>query len=371
MRKKQQKEKRVSPLHFLGIVLIRIVEIVLLAAVVLIGTLSLMEYNPKDVEEADVLAGAEAAAQQEMPEAGDTVRLVTWNIGYGALGDNADFFMDGGESVMTADLDRVNDNMDGIISNLMQIDPDIMLLQEVDVSSRRSHRLDETQMIRDAFADYSSTFAYNFKVPFVPYPLPPIGKVQSGLLFLTHYNLTEADRISLPCPFSWPVRTANLKRCLLVNRIPVADSDKELVVIDLHLEAYDSGEGKIAQTKKLLGVLEEERDKGNYVIAGGDFNQVFSNVDTSAYPVLEGMWTPGKINESDFGSGWSLLMDNAAPTCRSLDKPLEGADTAEFQFYMIDGFIVSDNVEVKSLTTQDLGFKDTDHNPVVMDVKLK
>ena len=38
---------------------------------------------------------------------------------------------------------------------------------------------------------------------------------------------------------------------------------------------------------------------------------------------------------------------------------------------MIDGFIVSDNVEVQSLTTQDQEFVDTDHNPVVMDVVLK
>ena len=50
--------------------------------------------------------------------------------------------------------------------------------------------------------------------------------------------------MQLPCPFSWPTRIANLKRCLLVERIPIADSDKELVLVNLHLEAYDDGEGK-------------------------------------------------------------------------------------------------------------------------------
>lgn len=45
--------------------------------------------------------------------------------------------------------------------------------------------------------------------------------------------------------------------------------------MNLHLEAYDDGEGKEAQTAMLLQILQEEYVKGNYVIAGGDFNQSF------------------------------------------------------------------------------------------------
>lgn len=33
---------------------------------------------------------------------GKEISMMTWNIGYGALGDNADFFMDGGKMVNTA-----------------------------------------------------------------------------------------------------------------------------------------------------------------------------------------------------------------------------------------------------------------------------
>ena len=52
-------------------------------------------------------------------------------------------------------------------------------------------------------------------------------------------------------------------------------SDREPVLVNLHLEAYDDGEGKIAQTNQLRDYIEDEYAKGNYVIAGGDFNQVF------------------------------------------------------------------------------------------------
>ena len=137
-------------------------------------------------------------------------------------------------------------------------------------------------------------------------------------------------------------------------------------MINLHLEAYDSGEGKIAQTKQLASFMQEEYGKGNYVIAGGDFNQRFTGVDQSAYPVYAGMWQPGEIGAEAFGSDFTLLMDNSVPTCRSLDRPYAGADNASFQFYLIDGFIVSANVTAESVETVDCGFVCTDHNSVCL-----
>ena len=70
------------------------------------------------------------------------------------------------------------------------------------------------------------------------------------------------------------------------------------------------------------------------------------------------------------GAGWQCLMDTTLPSCRSLDQPLVGADTESFQYYLIDGFIVSEGVEILNLQTQDLGFVNSDHNPVVLDVRL-
>ena len=76
----------------------------------------------------------------------------------------------------------------------------------------------------------------------------------------------------------------------MINRIPIAGTNHELVLVNLHLEAYDDGEGKKAQTQMLQTILQKESDAGNYVIAGGDFNQTFSNTDISAFPVFAGKW---------------------------------------------------------------------------------
>ena len=304
---------------------------------------------------------------------GDTISVMTWNIGYAGLGEEEDFFMDGGKRSRPDSVEEVTANLEGIENFILEQNPDIAFFQEVDADSSRSYYIDETKQIESVTPDYVHSYAQNFKVAFLPYPIPPMGKIDSGIQTVSRYGVTEAWRYQLPIPFTWPVRAFNLKRCLMLERIPIAGSDKELVLVNLHLEAYDSGEGKIAQTKALTDILEAEYEKGNYVIAGGDFNQTFSSVDLSRFPVLsEDYWAPGIIEESDFADHWQLLMDDSEPSCRSLDKPyVAGSDPKEFQHYVIDGFIVSDNIEVEDLSTINLGFKNSDHNPVTMQVTLK
>lgn len=336
--------------------------------IVIVTAVSVTEYKPDEWEQLEV---DKQASAEEVLLPGDKLTVVTWNVGCGTLGDNADFFMDYGEMVYTADEERVSTNVNGIIDSLTEIGPDIMLLQETDLNSSRSYHIDETALISDAFPGFDNTFAYNFNVDFIPYPIPPIGKVESGLMTLSRYGIDSAERIQLPCPFKWPVRCVNLKRCLSVNRIPIEGTDSQLVIVNLHLEAYDDGEGKIAQTRMLADFLQTEAAAGNYVIAGGDFNQIFSSTDASAYPEYEGRWHCGLLDEAEFGDQLSFLQDASSPTCRSLDQPLAGADRDTFQYYVIDGFIVSDNIEVVSVQTIDNEFKYTDHNPVAIEVILK
>jgi len=348
-------------------------------ALALVGLLILtaMEYRPEAVEEAEEWDSSETAGTLSP---GESFTIASWNIGYGALGDNADFFMDGGKMVNTADRARVLKNLTGIRDELASVDPDVVFLQETDRNSTRSHGVDEMRFLMGDRSDptfatgMSYAFACNFRAPFVPYPIPPIGRVDSGIVTLTAFPVREATRIQLFCPFSWPVRIANLKRCLLVTRIPVEGSDRELVLVNLHLEAYDSGEGKKQQTKQLVSLLEREMSAGNYVIAGGDFNQKFSSVDASAFPSLSDMWVCGSIDEASFPKGFRFYMDDRVPSCRSLDRPLAGApdtDPAAFQYYLIDGYIVSDNLDVERFEVRDLGFVCADHNPTVMTVRLK
>ena len=347
-------------------VILIILGIILLCAAALILWLSVTEFNPGDVTDVKIEANSEVNGLK--PFLDEEFSVISWNIGYAGLGKGSDFFMDGGSDVASADQDTVSASLLGIYKTLYSdAEPaTVFMLQEVDKNSSRTYGKDED----DALGINNSAYALNYSCKFVPYHVPPIGRVNSGLLTTTVYDIDSAERISLPCPFSWPVSTANLKRCLLVSYLPISGSNSKLVIVNLHLEAYDDGEGKIAQTKQLREFIQSEYEKGNYVIAGGDFNQIFPD-GLEKYPnTHKENWEPGTISDDIMPEGWTLAYDLETPTCRLLNQPYDPSDTENTQYYVIDGFILSPNVELVSVKTLDEGFTYSDHNPVKLQVKL-
>lgn len=338
--------------------------IVLLVIVAVFGiflaVMTVTEYAPATAESLELSGDAGRS-----PSVGESVSVLTFNIGYGALGAGQDFFMDGGDMVRPDDASVVEQNMAGIVHTLGEYPSDVYFLQEVDIDSHRSYNIDEATWIAGEM-DMSSAVAFNFNSAFVPYPLPPIGKVEGGLMTLSDFDVSEALRVSLPVPFQWPVRLFNLKRCLLAEWAPL-ENGKDLVLVNLHLEAYDDGEGREAQTRELMDLLVEEYQKGNYVIAGGDFNQIFPGEE---YPLMnQGNWMPGELDEGILPEGWQFAADVSAPTCRLVNEPFNG-DYAATQLYVIDGFILSPNVRLDDVRTIDLAFENSDHNPVQLQATL-
>ncbi len=335
---------------------------VVVLAVGLLGYLSVTEYNPSYAEAAD-----RGSVNRSETIKDRSFRLISFNTGYGALGEDADFFMDGGESVNPDSKETVEDNMEGIRRILNSSHADFIFLQEVDTDSDRSFEINQWLEYEHSLEEYESRFALNYSCSYVPYPLSErIGKVHSGLATYSLYDIVSATRYSLPNPFSWPTRVANLKRCLLLTRVPIEGSEQELVLINVHMEAYDDGEGKQKQTEQLLELIQAEYEKGNYVIAGGDFNQTFPGVRN--YPIIdEELWTPGTLEGLPYG--WKYAFDKQTPTCRLLNQPYE-PNSQGTQYYVIDGFIVSPNVNVDRVKTMDHDFEYSDHNPVILDFTL-
>ena len=180
-----------------------------------------------------------------------------------------------------------------------------------------------------------------------------------------NFSVEEGEMVYLTGPVG-SGKSSLLKS--IYGELPV-EGGKELVIVNLHLEAYDDGEGKAAQAQMLMDVFREETAKGNYVIAGGDFNQSFSNVknDFAVYPE---QWQPSFMDVSPFADDGEFLMDSKVASCRSLYKPLTGNE-GTLQYYMIDGFIVSKNIRVESYEVKDLGFVNSDHNPQILKVVLE
>ena len=372
----QPKRKKRSPWRYVWYIscfVLRMALGVVLAIAVLagglIGYLTVTEYSPAYAENAD--RGSVNAIEQL--NFGQTYSVLSFNTGYGGLGEDADFFMDGGTGVNPESLETVLENMSGIEGLLSDSDADFLLLQEVDTDSDRSFEQNQWLRYENTLKDYESRFALNYACEFVPYPVKEfLGKVHSGLATYSRYDIQSATRYSLTNEFEWPVRVAQLKRCLLVSRIPVTVEEGqepvELVLINLHLEAYDDDATRIAQTKQLMELMEAEYAKGNFVIAGGDFNQSFPKA-TKKYPLLdEEYWAPGELKS--LKSGWQYGYDQRRPTCRLLNEAYNPRNP-DTQLYIIDGFILSPNVELKTVYTMDEDFVYSDHNPVFMEFSLR
>ena len=210
----------------------------ILAAAVAAFTIFLLtavitDYRPADKKELPDLSGLSSGTKDrpEVPHnsdgsgifgttAGtlpDSLSILCWNIGYGGLGDDMDFFYDGGTQVRTS-RERTLANIDGIIAEIRRHSPDIILLQEVDECSRRTYRINEVEMLQEAFPDYHIYLAYNYKSFFVPIPVKaPMGRVASGVVLMSRIRQHSQHRLRhrryahRRDPLAWQ---ADLKTCL-------------------------------------------------------------------------------------------------------------------------------------------------------------
>lgn len=305
-----------------------------------------------------------------MLKQGEPFTVTTYNIGYAGLDQGQDFFMDGGTMSRSSSKKQTEDNLAAIIDFMKEADSDIYIMQEIDQSATRSFRINEVDQISNALPSHSSTFATNYKVPWVPVPvMDPMGGVESGLLTLSAFQSSSQTRFDLPGKEKWPVQLFELDRAMVESRFPI-EGGKELVLVNLHLSAFDKG-GTIRkqQLDFLSDYIDRELKKGSYLIIGGDWNHSLPDTDPSTFATTQ-QWPewlqpfPEQFGPADFQ--WAI--DPTTPTVRTLDIAYqEGVNFLA----VIDGFLVSPNVEVVSVKGTDLGFKNADHNPVTSQFILK
>ena len=282
------------------------------------------------------------------------IQIFNWNIGYCGLGEESDFFYDGGKTVRM-EKSIVEKNRNGVLNTLkFYDDADIILLQEVDTLSKRSWELNEYTDNGQVLPEHNSSFTLNYNVNFIPIPLlEPMGKVMGGLASYNRFTVTSASRHQFPSSYAWPNSIYFLDRCFMVQRMPY--NDVELVVINTHNSAYDDGSLKKAEMDFMKEFLVTEEEKGNYVIVGGDWNQHAPGAGDRQVP-------------KEYINGWNWFYDTSFPTNRNLEKAYVAGET---QTQVIDFFLCSPNVELQEINVINLDFKYSDHQPVLLTVKLK
>lgn len=97
---------------------------------------------------------------------GDDVSILTWNVGYAGLGEESDFFMDGGKQVRAPSKAVVEKNMDGIVSTVKDLNADFTFLQEIEADpSTRSYGIEEAERMRAPRPDATPRTHATINVP--------------------------------------------------------------------------------------------------------------------------------------------------------------------------------------------------------------
>ena len=106
-----------------------------------------------------------------------TPQVITWNIRFGSA--RFPFYGDSCGDKVIAKKDDIKDNLDNIIAEINSLDPDIILLQEVDMFSKRSGYINQIQYLLDNTAMNYGSYASIWQADFIPnYGL---GRVDLGL----------------------------------------------------------------------------------------------------------------------------------------------------------------------------------------------
>jgi len=294
-----------------------------------------------------------------------TVTLLTWNIGFGGLGEESDFFYDGGEMVIPP-AEWTKKNTEGVKSLLEGLkNIDFMLLQEVDLDSKRSQNENQYEAIGSQLKDFESAFAMNYNVDYIPVPyLKPLGQVRSGLASYSSVSCTDYQRHGFETQFSWPTRIFFLDRCFLSQRTALPTGN-ELVVINTHNSAYDtSGLMKLAEMRAILDFAVAEYDKGNRVVIGGDWNQCPPNYSPKE---PDGPYNEHLFSSDDIPAGWKWIADPSTPTNRKLTTTY----SKDSYTSVIDFFLISPGLELNEVKTLNTDFEFSDHQPVYISLIIK
>ena len=346
----------------------------------------------------DIDLEIDSQSNNKQVELNKVYSAATYNIGFGAYSQDYTFFLDtgydeeGNETCGYYSTAKSKEealfNINGSINTIKSLNSDFVLLQEVDVKSTRSYKIDQNKMFVEKMEGYDNVFAINFDTAYLPYPLYDMhGKSLAGLSTFSKYQVNDAYRVEYTISDSLS-KLFDIDRCFSVSIVNVSNG-KNLYIVNSHMSAYDKG-GTIREKQigELNEFLSECKANGDYVVVGGDFNhdllthnpeynytnenRVFSNT------LKDPDWVASYFdneNKSPLVEGYKVVASDNVPTCRNNDIEWDPNKTYKC---VVDGFIVSNNIEIVTHYNVETkngnlgldGFAYSDHQPAYIEFKL-
>ena len=191
--------------------------------------------------------------------------IITYNIGYlSGMTNNL---------AIAKPKELFENNLQTVVHNIKVVNPDIIAFQEIDYKAARSYHVNQQNEIAKLGYNHVAK-AVNWDERYVPFPYwPPtmhFGSVISGQSILSKYPLTDHKRIVLERVPEAPFYRDALYLERLAQVVKVALNGQEVVVINVHLEAFDK-QTRARQFEEVLEVFNTYKEKYPTILLG-DFN---------------------------------------------------------------------------------------------------
>ena len=304
----------------------------------------------------------EVADAADLPQAGDTLELMVWNLGYGGLGAGSDFTADGGTHMFPPSRQAVRENVDAIERMLADSgDVDIVLLQELAAAGPVNYWVDLRRQVNRALDGRARVFFADFKTRLMPWPL----RMEHGQAIASRLGIEGADLVPLPAEDS-AIFGVRRRYASVVARLPM-EGGGGWTIASVHLAAFDADAAvRTRQLRELMAWAQREYESGRHVVLGGDWNLQLVETNFPHTTDERFLFWLFPFPQDALPEGWRIAADAAVPSVRTNHKPYVAGEN---YVTTIDGFIVSPNVAIERVAGVDLGFEHTDHQPVRVRVR--
>ena len=269
--------------------------------------------------------------------------IVTYNIGYLSGMTN--------NRPIAKPKELFDNNLEKVTKEFELLNTDIIAFQEIDYASARSYKTNQQNEIAKLGYNYIAE-AVNWDEKYVPFPEYPIsmhfGEMYSGQSIISKYPIKDHQRIVLKRVQDNPFYRDLLYLERLAQIATITIENKDVVVINIHLEAFD----KPTRVKQMNFVIDlfKEYSQEYPTILLGDFNSKAGDNDA----IIKKVFALPAIGNAAFGSKYEYTFDSANPTKR-IDYIFYTENSIEY----IDGKVLTQFGQA------------SDHLPVEMQFRLK
>jgi len=209
----------------------------------------------------------------------DTIKVMTWNIRFGVA--RLRFFGDGCGDRVILKKNEVYEALEDLVEKIKVEDPDILLLQEVDVQSKKTGYIDQAQWLVDHTDFNYGAYASMWESQIIL--ADGLGRVNTGNLILSKWELDNAERYQLPLRGDQDALTKYFYLRRNVLKATVNMPGKPFYAVNTHATAFATDETKQKHLDKFKSILDGIVAEGKFFVAGGDLNEIPPNASKMDY----------------------------------------------------------------------------------------